>query len=117
MVDAEYNVAQSFHFLKVEALPSLPKDKVKICSNLKSAWLKLDEEYGQADIVALSMVEGLVKLTLKAHGDHSQTLYDAWKRCEGNLKEISQESCLQEQQAIKDVVIKMPNPIKEMYLL
>ena len=105
------------HFLKAEAFPSHLKDKIKICPDLKSAWLKLNEEYGQADVVTLSMVEGLVKLTLKAHGDHSQTLYDAWKRCKGDLEEIGQESCLQEQQAIKDVMMKMPKPVREMYLL
>ena len=59
----------------------------------------------------------LAKLILKASGDHEnfQTLYAAWKRCEAELKEIGRESCLQEQQGIKDV--KIPKPIRERYLL
>ena len=35
IVDAECNVNQSF--LKAKALPSFLRDKVKICSNLKTA--------------------------------------------------------------------------------
>ena len=65
------------------------------------------------------MVEGLAKFNLKTSGDHEnfQTLYDAWKCCESDLKEIGRESCLQEQRAIKDMVMKMPKPIRERYLL
>ena len=61
------------------------------------------------------MVEGLAKLILKTSGDHEnfQTLYDAWKCCESDLKEIGRESCLQEQRAIKDMVMKMPKAIWE----
>ena len=67
----------------------------------------------------LEVVEGLAKLNLKSIGDHEeiQVLYDAWKRCQADLKDICRESCLQEQRAIKDVVVKMPKPIRERYLL
>ena len=117
MVDAEYDAAQSFNFLKSDMLPSFLKDKVKICSDLKSAWLKLEEEYCQANIVALSVVDGLAKINFKASEDHEnfQALYDACKHCQADLKEISRESCLQ--RAIKDVVQKMPKPIRERNLL
>ena len=93
MVDTKYDAAQSFHFFKSEPLPNFLKDKVNICSDIKLAWFKLEEEYGQADVVALSIVEGLAKLNLKASGDHEnfQALYYAWKRYQAYLKEIGRE--------------------------
>ena len=96
MVDAEDNPAQSFHFMKNEAMPAKFKDKIKICPNLSAAWAKHDDEFGQADVVTLSVVEALAKLSFKSHTNHEQfqELYDAWRRCEADLKEIGKEACL-----------------------
>jgi hypothetical protein len=54
MVADQYDDAQQFHFLRNEALPFNLKTKVKICPDLKSAWLELEDEFGQADVIAMS---------------------------------------------------------------
>ena len=119
MVVAEYDDAQQFHFLKNEALPANLKVKVKICPDIKSAWEKLEDEFGQADVVALTVLENLAKLQLKGGSDHENflILYDNWKKSEADLAEIGRTACLQQQRAIKDVLMKMLRSIRDRYIL
>ena len=46
---------------------------------ITAAWAKLNEEFGQMDMVGLSKVEALVKPSFKSSHDHEQfqDLYDA----------------------------------------
>ena len=72
MVDAEYESAQSFHFLKNNALPTRLKDKIKICPDITAAWAKLNKEFGKVDGVALSMVEAMAMLSFKSSHNHKK---------------------------------------------
>jgi hypothetical protein len=119
MVADQYDDAQQFHFLRNEALPFNLKTKVKICPDLKSAWLKLEDEFGQADQIALFVLKVLAGLQLKAGTEHENfvILYDNWKKTEADLAEIGKLACLQEQRSIDDVVTKMPKVIRDRYIL
>ena len=87
MVADQYNEALQFHFLKNETLPFNLKTKVKICPDLKSAWIKLEDEFGQADQIALSFLKVLAGLQLKAGSEHENfvILYNNWKKTEAEI--------------------------------
>ena len=63
---------------------------MKICPDITAAWPKLNLEFSHVDVVTLSMVEVLAKLSFKSANDHKdfQELYDAWRHCEADLKDI-----------------------------
>ena len=115
-VEGQFDDVNQTEMIKGQVTEKI-KAKIKICSTMKEIWTRLDDEFGRADEVALTLIKGFSKLTLSGKSEHERfvQLFDKAEEIRHDLKEIDRDELLKDPRAINDVIHKMSKDIRNLF--
>ena len=84
---------------------------------MKDVWDRLENEFGRADEVGMTLLDGFSKLTLSHKSEHDNfiQLFDKFEETLHDLKEIDRVQLMKEQRSMRDVTEKMSRGIKDRF--
>lgn len=115
-VEEQFSEANQLDTIK-ENVPKSVEAKIKNCQTMKDVWDRLENEFGRADEMGMTLLDGFSKLTLSHKSEHDNFihLFDKFEETLHDLKEIDRVQLMKEQRSMRDVTEKMSRGIKDRF--
>ena len=115
-VQEQFSEAHQLDLIK-ENVPKSVDAKIKNCQTMESVWERLEDEFGRADEVGMTLVDGFSKLMLSQKSEHDNfiQLFDKFEETLHDLEEIDSAQLMKEKRSMRDVTEKMSKGIRDRY--